>query len=338
MNKNWGKRVLASFGVSSLLLLGACGGGEAGGEGSGSTTLSFAYELPENHPWGEGASEFKRMVEEETGGEVTIEIHGNGSLAASGREIQEGVKIGTIDIGISSTPMAQLNQYQDIFSLPYLFNDREHAWEVLDGQIGDRVAEELDEHGLQHLAYWEDGFRQITNNVRPIESVEDFSGLRIRVPESDVRIETFKAMGASPLAMAWSEVFTGLQQGTIDGQENPLSVVSSSSFYDVQQYLTISNHVYSPATIFINSDKWNALSEEQQKIVLKAAEAGRDINRKLNAENDEALIKELEEKGMEVTVIDDIQPFREATKPVWDQVADKIGGDAQDLIEKISQE
>jgi tripartite ATP-independent transporter DctP family solute receptor len=309
---------------------------EASNENKSTTTLSFAYELPDDHPWGEGARKFKEIVEEKTNGEVKIEIYGNGALAGSGREIQEGAKIGTIDIGISSTPMSLMNQYQDIFSLPYIFSSRKHAWEVLDGPIGDKVGEMLSTHNLTHLAYWEDGFRQITNSTRPTTTIEDFKGLRIRVPESEVRIETFRALGASPLPMAWSEVFTALQQGTIDGQENPLSVINSSSFYDVQKYLTISNHVYSPATLFINTSKWDLLSEDQQEIVMEAADAGKDLNRQLNEEQDAKMVKELEEKGMEVTVIDDIKPFQDATKSVWESVINNIGGDAKAIIDEIN--
>jgi TRAP-type transport system periplasmic protein len=334
-----GKKMKITWVVSILaivtMILSACNS-QSGSAGEGNpVTLSFAYELPEDHPWGKGAEKFKELVEKKTNGEVTIEIHGNGSLAASGREIQEGVKIGTIDIGISSTPLSQMNPYLDLFSLPYMFDSREQAWEVLDGPVGEEVGEKLSEHNLTFLAYWEDGFRQITNNVRPITKLEDFNGLKIRVPESEVRLETFKALGASPLPMAWSEVFTALQQGTIDGQENPLSVVSSSSFYDVQKYLTISNHVYSPATLFINSSKWESLTKDQQDIILEAAGEGRDLNRKLNKEMDDKLIKEMEEKGMEVTVIEDVKPFQEATKEVWENVAKDIGESSQDLIDEI---
>lgn len=308
---------------------------ESGNAGSSTTSLSFAYELPNDHPWGIGAEEFKKIVEEETNGEITVEIHGAGSLAGSGREIQESVKVGTIDIGISSTPMAQMNPFVDIFSLPYIFNDRESAWEILDGKIGEQVGEKLEEDNLKHLAYWEDGFRQVTNSKQQIKSPEDFDGLRIRVPESELRIETFNALGASPLPMSWSEVFTALQQGTIDGQENPLSVVDSSSFYDVQEFLTITNHVYSPATLFINIDKWNSLSEEHQEIILKASYAGRDINRELNKDQDETLIKELEEKGMDIHIIEDISEFREHTKGVWDIVIDELDEEARDIVDEI---
>jgi TRAP-type transport system periplasmic protein len=335
-----GKKMKFTWIVSILaivtMVLSACSSQSGSAGEDKPVTLSFAYELPEDHPWGHGAEKFKEIVEKKTNGEVKIEIHGNGSLAASGREIQEGVKIGTMDIGISSTPLSQMNPYLDLFSLPYIFESREQAWEVLDGPVGEEVGKKLSEHNLTFLAYWEDGFRQITNNVKPITKIEDFNGLKIRVPESEVRLETFKALGASPLPMAWSEVFTALQQGTIDGQENPLSVVSSSSFYDVQKYLTISNHVYSPATLFINSSKWESLTTEQQDIILEAAEEGRDLNRKMNQEMDDKLIKEMEDKGMEVTVIEDVKPFQEATKEVWEKVAKDIGESSQELLDEIT--
>lgn len=301
-----------------------------------SIKLRFAYELPTDHPWGIGAEKFKEIVEEKTNGEIEIDLYGNGSLAGSGAEIQEGIQIGTIDIGISSTPLAQINPFVQIFNLPYIFADREMAWEVLDGPIGENVGNKVEEHNIKHLAFWEDGFRQVTNSKRPIETPEDFKGLSIRVPESEIRIETFKALGASPLSMSFSEVFTSLQQGAIDGQENPLSVVESSSFYDVQEYLSITNHVYTPAGLLMNMDKWNSLTEEQQEIIIEAAEAGRDVNRNLNEENDEKLIEEMREKGMEVNEIDDLAPFQEVSKSVWDLLIDELGEEAEEIIEEIA--
>lgn len=330
-------RVIFPFILSVLLVLVGCSSnnGNVQEENEETFTLSFAYELPADHPWGIGAEKFKEIVEEKTNGQIKIELHGGGSLGSSGREIQEGVEIGTIDIGISSTPLAQINPYVEIFSLPYIFSDRENAWEVLDGPIGDQVGNHLEERNIKHLAYWEDGFRQVTNNKHPIKSPEDFKGLRIRVPESSVRVATFEALGASPVSMSFSEVFTALQQGVIDGQENPLSVVTSSSFYDVQEFLTITNHVYSPASLLINLDKWNSLSAEQQDIFLEAAQAGRDVNRELNKKQDEEAIETLKEKGMQVEVIEDIAPFQEATRSVWSQVTDKLGEEGQEIVDSI---
>ncbi|UCZ52915.1 DctP family TRAP transporter solute-binding subunit [Bacillus shivajii] len=325
-----------SFFLLFILLLG-CTSSEEGSTNveTDPITLSFAYELPTDHPWGIGAEEFKEIVERETEGAITIAIHGGGALGGSGAEIQEGTELGTIDIGISSTPLAQINPYVEIFSLPYIFTDRENAWDVMDGEIGEQVGGYLEDNNLKHLAFWEDGFRQVTNSTRQITSPEDFDGLSVRVPESTVRIETFEALGANPLPMSFSEVFTALQQGAIDGQENPLSVVESSSFYDVQEYLTITNHVYSPASLFINYDKWDSLTEEQQSILVEAAEAGRDTNRELNAEQDESLIADFQERGMDVHVIEDIVPFQELTQSVWTNVTEELGEEAQEIIDDI---
>lgn len=316
-----------------LLALSACSRG--GSENNTVKELSFAFELPESHPWGEAAKSFKEEVEKESNGTLKINLFPNGSLAASGREIQEGTKIGTVDIGISSTPLSQLVPELDLFSLPYLFNNRQHAWDALDSEIGKEIGELLSEHNLVFLSYWEDGFRQITTKNKGIKEIEDFKGLKIRVPESDLRIETFKALGATPISMPWSEVFTALQQGAIDGQENPLSVVSSASFYDVQENLIISNHVYSPATVFMNENKWSELSESEKEIITNAINHAKQLNRDLNEKADEELKNELEKKGMIVSELTDRESYRKATEGVWKAAIEKIG-DKNSLEEKIN--
>lgn len=310
------------IGITPLLI--GCGRGIAMNSLGNHTVLNFAFELPENHPWGDAAKEFKRIVEDESDGELLINLFPNGSLAASGREIQEGAKIGTVDIGISSTPMSQLIPKVDLFSMPYLFNDREHAWRVLDSEIGTGIGNELEKQQLEFLAFWEDGFRQITTGSKKIATVSDFNSLKIRVPESELRINTFKALGATPISMPWSEVFTGLQQGAVDGQENPLSAIASASFFDVQDHLIISNHVYSPATVFMNKDKFDSLSIEHQEIIKEAMNVAKKINRTLNQREDEGLQEELESKGMEVTIIEDIGEFREATQQVRQEMIESF--------------
>lgn len=321
--------------ILSIFLISACSN-EGDNEGN-TVTLNFANELPGSHPWGQGAEEFKKIVEEESNGSLEIEIHNGGALGSSGYEIQEGAGLGTIDIGISSTPLSQILPEFEILSLPYLFKNREAAWDVLDSETGAEIAEGLEDEKLKHLAYWEDGYRQVTNNVRQIHTPEDFDGLRIRVPESTLRMDTFEELGSSPLPMSFSEVFTALQQGTIDGQENPLSVIENSSFYDVQEYLTITNHVYSPASLFMNIDVWNDLSKEHQNIIIDAAEAGRDVNRQLNEEQDETLIKKLEERGMDVYTLseEEMESFQNETLPVYDELIDDLGGNSREIVESI---
>lgn len=315
-----------------IIFLAACSN-----EDDDTITLSLANELPGSHPWGQSADEFKRIVEEESNGEIRVDIHNGGSLGSSGYEILEGTGLGTIDIGIASTPISQVLPEFEILSLPYLFKSREDAWEVLDGETGAKISKGLEEEKLMHLAYWEDGYRQVTNNERQIHSPEDFDGLRIRVPESTLRMDTFKTLGSNPLPMSFSEVFTALQQGTIDGQENPLSVIENSSFYDVQDYLTITNHVYSPASLFMNIDVWNDLSNEHQRIILKAAEEGRDLNRKLNAEEDELLINKLEERGMDVYELseEEMEEFQNKTLPVYERLIEDLGGNSSEIVDSI---
>lgn len=303
-----------------------------------SVTLKLAHELADDHPWGAAANKFKEIVEKETNGAITVEIYGNGQLGASGREIQESVMIGSLECGVSSTPMEILNPYMKLFALPYVFANVQEAWQILDGPVGDAVAAYAEDSNVKVLAYWEDGMRQITNNTRPIYVPEDLKGVKLRVPESTVRLATFEALGASPVSMPFSEVFTSLQQGTIDGQENPLSVVSTSSFYECQKYLSITNHVYSAACLLINLDLWNTLSAEQQEILIQAAQEARDINRQLNEENDNKLLAELESLGMAVNEIADVGAFQDAMQPVWDSVLNELGDDGRDLFEQMREQ
>ncbi|WP_166626731.1 DctP family TRAP transporter solute-binding subunit [Jeotgalicoccus sp. S0W5] len=318
-----------------LVLLSACNKEET--ESEEVITLSFANELPASHPWGISAEKFKETVEEESNGSIEIVIHNGGSLGSSGYEILEGTGLGTIDIGIASTPVSQMLPEFELLSLPYLFKNREDAWEVVDSEVGTEIMKGFEEQNLKHLAFWEDGYRQVTNNSRQIYTPEDFEGLRIRVPESTLRMDTFEALGSSPLPMSFSEVFTALQQGTIDGQENPLSVIENSSLYDVQKYLTITNHVYSPASLFINNEVWNELTNEQQDILIDAANEGRDLNRELNKEEGESLAMELEEKGMEVYTLseEEMEVFQETTLPVYEKLVDELGGNSDEILKSI---
>lgn len=300
--------------------------------------LRFAFELPIGHPWGKGAELFKQIVEEDPENAISVKVYAAGQLGKSGEDVQQGVMMGTIDIGISSTPIVLINPIQEVFDLPFIFDDREKAWKVLDGEIGDEIAKGLESKGLKVLAYWEDGFRQVTNSKLEIAKLEDFAGLKIRVPYSPQRLKTFEAIGSRPTAMPFSEVFAALEQKVIDGQENPLSVVWDSSLYDVQQYLTITNHVYSPATLFINLRKWNAMSEKQRAAVQKASFAGRDLNRELNMQNDASLIERLREKGMLVSELspDELKKIQDAVTVVWEDYKKKHGASGTAIIEKIT--
>ena len=340
------KKVLVFLFSALLCLMAAgCGNGQSdpdaspqGPDSAQVIVLKLAHELPDAHPWGAGAERFKEIVEAESNGQMLVEIYGNGQLGGSSKEVQESVLIGSLELGISSTPMETLNPYMKLFALPYIFEDSEEAWEILDGPVGKAVAGHAEEAGVHVLAFWEDGMRQVTNNVRPILVPEDLKGIKLRVPESTVRIATFEALGANPVSMPFSEVFTSLQQHTIDGQENPLSVISSSSFYECQKYLSITNHVYSPASLIINLKVWESLTPKQQDILEKAAEAGRDLNRQLSAENDDRLIEELKDKGMQVNELTDLSAFQDKMQPVWDSVIEELGDEGRQLFDQLRSE
>lgn len=301
--------------------------------------LRFAFELPITHPWGQSAELFKKMLEENKENNIVVKLYPAGQLGKSGEDVQQGVMMGTIDVGISETPIVLLNPAQEVFDLPFIFESRQKAWKVLDSEVGAAIGKNLEKNGLKFIAYWEGGFRQVTNSKRPIKTLEDFSGLKIRTPYSPQRLKAFEALGCKPTAMPFSEVFSALEQKVIDGQENPLSVVWDSSLYDVQKYLTITNHVYTPATLFINLKKWKDFSPRQQEAILVAAKAGRDLNRKLNQENDEKLVNQLRSKGM---IVDQLSPqelnkIQEAIKIVWEDYKTKHGRHGEEILAEITQ-
>jgi len=300
-------------------------------------TLKLVFETTIDHSYGRGGLAFKEYVEKKTNNGIVVELHGAGQLGKSGEDIQQGVMLGTIECGITSTPIALLNPIQKIFDLPFLFPTRQDAWATLDGPVGQKVASKLESKGVKTLSYWEDGFRAVTNNVRPINRLEDFEGLKIRVPYSPQRIETFKLLGAKPTAMPFGEVFSALEQGVIDGQENPLAVVSKTSFYDVQKYVSITNHVYSPATLLINLNFWNRLSKEQQDIVAEGARIGQKVCRDFNASSDLFLLDELKEKGMEVSLVapEEIKRMNDKLKPIWDLFVSEEGEEAKELLDEV---
>ncbi len=312
-------------------------GGESEGTKDSDTAVSFtlAHNHKENGMYHIGAIKFKELVESRTNGMITIDIFSGGQLGAD-REIQEGIELGTIDMGVSSSPVSSINDYAKLLDAPYLFVNREHVTEVLDGDLGKRISAPLDKKNIKQLAFWENGFRQITNNKRPIVVPSDLSGLKLRTPENAVRLETFKTFGANPTPMSFKEVFGALQQGVIDGQENPLAVINQGSLFEVQTYLSISNHVYSAAHFLMNKEKFDALSQDMQNILLEAAVETAKYTRSVGKDQDKTLIGKLQGDGMEVNEVD-TSAFVDAGKSVWGNiVSSNMYPDAQEIVDEIS--
>lgn len=308
--------------------------------GLGSPGLAATYTVRLAHTHGEkgqyykGAVLFKKLVEERSKGQIQVDHYPGGQLGAD-RDIQEGVRLGTIESGLSSTPVVLLNDYFKLLDAPYLFVNRQHVAKVLDGPLGRKLAKPMEARGIKHLGYWENGYRQITNNVRPIVKPGDLKGIKLRTPESPVRMQTFKAFGASPVPMPFPELFGALQQGIVDGQENPLLTAYQASFQEVQKYLSITNHVYSPVHLLMNKKLFDSMPAELQQIL---EEAGREVavyTRKLGEESDNSLADEFRKAGVKVNQAE-VSAFVPLSKPIWNEIVKGVKQpDAPEVLEQI---
>lgn len=293
--------------------------------------LKAGHAVPPTHPYHLGLVKFAELVAQRTGNRVQIQIFPNAQLGNE-RDMIEGLQIGTIDLVVSSTgPVGNFAPKMMVVDLPFLFRDRDHAYKVLDGEIGKTLLKQLDPKGIRGLAFWENGFRHLTNSKRPINEPADLKGLKIRTMENEVHMASFKALGANPSPMAWSEVFTALQQKVIDGQENPIPIIYTTKIYEVQKYLALTGHFYSPALLLISQQSWGKLTPEEQQVFVTTAQEVAVYERNLIKEMEDKQISELKAKGMIVTTPDKTL-FRKATQEVYKKYEDKLG---KDLIEKI---
>ncbi|AOM81532.1 TRAP transporter substrate-binding protein [Salisediminibacterium beveridgei] len=283
----------------------------------------------------QGALALAEYVEDETDGAVTIEIFPNSELGGE-REMLESLQLGNLDMTFfSSGPLGNFADMANVFDFPFLFRDEDHAHAVLDGEIGDMVNEQAQESDIKILAWGENGFRHITNSERPVVTPEDLEGLDIRTMENEIHLSAFSAFGANPTPMAFPELFTALQTGVMDGQENPLSAIVPNSFYDVQSHITLSNHVYSPAPFIINEQIFNGFSPELQEVIQEGAYHARDFNRQFIQDWNEDYLETAIENGMEVVENDefDYDAYFEATQEVYDEYQDEYG----ELFEQIQE-
>ena len=264
------------------------------------TEVKVAYALATESHYGAGALAWQEVVEAETDGRFVFN-HFPSSALGGEREVVEGIQIGTIEAAlVSSGTLANFVPQAGVFDIPFLFRDLAHARAVLDGPIGQDMLARFDDVGLKALAWGEQGFRHITNNRGPIATPADIAGLRIRTMENPIHLRAFSTLGAAPTPMAWPEVIGALQQGTIDGQENPLSVIVSVGLSDVQEHLTLSGHVYSPAILLVSPQLWNSLSEDDQAAFVAGAEAGVAAMRGFVDDIEAGGVETLRDQGMEV--------------------------------------
>ncbi len=299
---------------------------------SAQTTIEVGHATTLDSHYGMGMTRFGEVLEELSGGDMTLVQHPAAALGGE-REMIEAVQIGALDMVITSTgPLPNFVPETQVLDLPFLFRDYDHARGVLDGEIGQELLAKVEEAGFKPLAWTENGFRHITNSQRPIETPEDLAGLKIRTMENPIHLKAFEALGAAPTPMSFAELFTALQQGVVDAQENPIVVISVSNFSEVQKYLTLSGHLYSPAIILMSQSKWDSLTEEQQGWVMEAAKASVGVTRDRVTELEETGVDKLRDQGMEVVTEIDRPAFEAAVQPAYEQYSSQFG---DEMIERI---
>ena len=295
--------------------------------------LVEAHTTTQDHPYTLGMVRFAQLVRERTQGRVAVQIHHSRQLGDE-RQVVEGLQLGTVHLTVTSTgPLGGFVPEMNVLDLPFLFRDASHAYKVLDGEIGRGLLDKFEAVGINGLAFWENGFRHVTTGKTPVERPADLKGLKIRVMENRVHQAAFRQLGADATPMAWGEVFTSLQQGLLDAQENPIPIVSTFKLYEVQKYLSLTGHVYSPAPVLMSKKTWDRMPPDVQKILLDTAMEVAKIQRQLNRGQEEKQVGELRAKGMTVIEKPDRNAFREAMKPVFDQFQGQFG---KDLVQRIA--
>ena len=345
------KRLTALLLTSALVLsLAACGGssntpassapeGSAPAETENTTpdatlTLKIGVSTNDEDPRNIAAQQFADEIAEKTGGALTAQVYPAGQLGGDADLINSmALDSGTVDIIITdASNFATYDPKMGISALPFQFADFEEAWAFMDSEVEAEAEAGLLDYNMRVLAHYCNGFRCVTNNKGPIETPDDMKGMLIRTPENPVIMATMTALGANPQPLAFSELYQALNQGTYDAQENPIPVIYNNQLYEVQDYLSVTNHIYSGMCFTIAESTWNKLSAEQQEIVAAAAQASAEYDREMNKAQSDELVATLEESGMQINY-PDLQPFADATASVLTDNADDYG----DLLDKLTE-
>jgi tripartite ATP-independent transporter DctP family solute receptor len=299
--------------------------------------IKFGIGLADDSPQALSVNYFGEILAKRSDGRITVNLFPN-SQVGDDLQMMNALQSGTLEMTYPSTsPATSIVPELQLFDLPFLFPTPEDADEVLDGEIGQQMLDAFDGSGIEALAFAENGYRQLTNSQQPVRTPADVEGLRIRVMENPIQVSIWETLGANPTSMAFGEVFTALEQGVVDGQENPWSTILTSRFDEVQDYGSETRHVYTPFIIMIAEDFFEGLSPEDQELIREAAVQARDYQRTISREYSDYAREQLAERGMEVTELseDEIAQFQEAVQPVYDQWRDEIGAD---LIQRVQEQ
>ncbi|BBK42597.1 periplasmic substrate-binding transporter [Allostella vacuolata] len=299
---------------------------------SAQTAIKVGYPLPNASHYGAGADAFAAELAKTTGGRYKVEQFPASALGGE-REMIESVQLGTLDAVLTSSgPVSNFVPDVAVTDIPFLFRDTAHARAVLDGPIGEELLAKFPPKGLIALAWGEQGFRHLTNGKRAIAAPEDMKGLKVRTMENQVHMLAFRTLGANPTPMAWPEVIQGLQQGTIDGQENPISVIVSAKMSEVQKHLTLTRHVFSPALVIFSKQRWDGLNDADKAAFKAAGKAAAAAMRRFVDEVETKGVETLKGQGMQVVTSVDTAKFQTVLAPAYAEYAKRFG---QERIDRI---
>ncbi|MCP1366890.1 TRAP transporter substrate-binding protein [Halomonas sp. BBD48] len=328
-------RYISSF--TTVLLAGAL---TVSAQTQAATTLRLGWTTADSKvdPYAITAHYFAEELEKAAPGEFDVQFFPNHQLGDD-TEMLQGMQLGILDAAvITGTQISTIDTSFQLNDLPFLYASSEQAHAVLDGDVGQTLMQRLEPEGIIGLGFAEAGFRNTINNVRPIVSPEDFDGIKMRVQPSDLFLASFRALGANPAPLAWSEAFTAVQQGTVDGLEIPLPVIYANKYPEVTQYLSLTRHTYNALGLLISKQALERLPTDMQAVVHEAADKAIERQRQTVAANDETILAQIEDMGMKVNEIDDVSAFRKQVSPVYDEYRDQIGGELIDkALEQLSE-
>ena len=279
-------------------------------------------------------------VKELSGGEIEIQVFPSGQMGTH-TQCQEMVSTGALDFYPTTAGLVSVfdsERSQELIELPYLFDNYSQAYAFMDTDFVSKIYEPLQKKGIFYLATWDNGFRHLTNNKRPVYTPADMMGLKVRVVKSEMSIKILSALGANAVPMAYSELYTALGSGVVDGQENPFMNIYASKFYEVQKYMSVTKHQYSTLPIIFSKQRWDSLNDKQRAILKQAALEAATYMRKQVGANEDQQRKAMEEAGMKINDVPDLKPFRQAVRPVYDWAREKWGAERVDeVLQKVEE-
>ncbi len=324
------KSVLASLAIAAM--------GLASAQDIKERTLKFGLNGPEGHPAVAGMKKFKETVEAKSGGKIKVQLFLNGTLG-SDQATLSSVKGGTVEMAVMNSGILSSEvKALEVFDFPFLFANEKEADAIADGPIGQKMHAALADKGIVGLSYWELGFRNITTKKTPINKVDDIAGLKLRVIPSPINVDWVKALGANPTPLPFPEVYAALEQGAIDGQENPVAVIAANKFWEVQKFMALTNHQYNPQSVIFSKKVWDSMSAVEKKIIDDAADDAVKMQRTANRAALAANLELLKKNGMTVTSLPaaEVAKLREKMKPVIDKHSAALGSTVADVQAELA--